>query len=235
MKWTREEDSYLLENYKTKRDLPAVAKKLERSEDSCRRRMYRIKHSSVKEERLDSGLLVEQNWFSSRAASTELKQIKPLPKGAVSAAKLSAWNGSKRAGNAFKNTRTGFREDIGINVRSGWEANVCRILKSYSIPFEFEPAVFTFPIKRGNKSYKPDFYLPNTDEWIEVKGYFDKNSMIKMRRFKKYYPEEWEKLTMIISKSSKASRDFCAEHSVPNVLYYQDLEKIYKHRINNWE
>ena len=50
-------------------------------------------------------------------------------------------------GNAYKNTKTGFRTDIQLNVRSNWEANFVRILNGYSIKFEFEPTVFSFPIK----------------------------------------------------------------------------------------
>lgn len=232
MRWNSEEDAFLLSN---STDIEAVAKKLERSEDACRRRLYRIRRSPKSEQKLDEALLLEQAWFTGRAANTQMKKLAPIPKGATDASKLAPWKGRKTKGNAYRNTKTGYRPDIDLNVRSGWEANVCRIMRSYDIPFEFEPVVFSFPIKRGNKSYCPDFYLPSTDEWIEVKGYFDSNSMIKMRRFKKYFPEEWAKLTMIISKSSKASREFCSQHGVPNVLYYQDLDKIYRGRVNNWE
>ena len=58
-------------------------------------------------------------------------------------------------GNAYKHTKTGFRTDIQLNVRSNWEANFVRILNGYSIKFEFEPTVFSFPIKRGTKGYTP--------------------------------------------------------------------------------
>lgn len=54
-------------------------------------------------------------------------------------------------GNAYKNTKSGFRKDIEINVRSGWEANFIRVLNLYKIEFEFEPVVFSFPVKRRNK------------------------------------------------------------------------------------
>lgn len=140
-----------------------------------------------------------------------------------------------KKGNPFAHTRTGFRVDIGLNVRSGWEANVLRILKSYDIAYEFEPMIFTYPIKRGNRAYTPDIYLNDTEEWIEVKGYFDKASQVKMRRFKKYYPDEFAKLTMVISKSSKASREICAQLGVPTVLFYEELSRLHKPRLVNWE
>ena len=72
-------------------------------------------------------------------------------------------------GNAYKNTKTGFRTDIQLNVRSNWEANFVRILNGYSIKFEFEPTVFSFPIKRGTRGYTPDFFINKTGEWVELK------------------------------------------------------------------
>jgi len=95
--------------------------------------------------------------------------------------------------------------------------------------------VFRYPIKRGNKAYTPDIYLKNTDEWIEVKGYLDKNSEIKLKRFKKYYPDEFAQLTMIIGKSSKKAREFCKELGVPQVLHYEEISKLFKERISTWE
>jgi len=238
MKWRPEEDHYLLKHYESASDLKSISDHLDRTETACRNRLYRIRDTRQASEEKNETLPLEHQWFLARSSNGELGSLPDLPKGAISSARLSSWSGrkSRGTGNAYQHTKTGYRADIGINARSGWEANFARVLKSYGIPFEFEPAVFTFPVKRGNKSYKPDFFLPgNQSEWIEIKGYFDKNSMIKMRRFKKYYPDEWSTLTMIISKSSKASREFCAQHEVPNVLFYQDIAKIYKDRIKGWE
>lgn len=57
-----------------------------------------------------------------------------------------------------------------------------------------EPTTFWFDnIKRGVRSYKPDFRVDNLDgthHWIEVKGYMDPKSLTKIKRFRKYYPEE---------------------------------------------
>lgn len=234
-RWTSEEDQFLLANY-GKQDVALLSRVLNRSDGAIRGRFYRISRESDEDDR--TFLPVEIQWFLERANSTL-----PIPvreqrakKGQTDATKLAPWTGSKRGGNAFRNTKTGYRSDLGITVRSGWEANILRVLKSYAIPYEFEPSVFTFPVKRGhNKSYRPDIWLPVSQEWIEVKGFFDKDSRIKMKRFKKYYPEEWECLTMVVAKGSKLSRDICAELEVPNVLYYQDISKAFKSRIENWE
>ncbi len=60
--------------------------------------------------------------------------------------------------------------------------------------FEHEPRVFWFlEIKRGIRCYLPDFRVDNLDgscEWHEVKGYMDSKSATKIKRFRKYYPEE---------------------------------------------
>lgn len=146
---------------------------------------------------------------------------------------LSKSNSSR--GNAYKHTKTGYRQDIDLNVRSNWEANFVRILNAYKIKFEFEPTVFAFPIKRGTKGYTPDFYLTNSDEWIEIKGYLDDKSKIKLRRFKRYYPEEFEKLVCIISKYSKEACNFMDELAVPKVIYYEDIRSEYSSLVTNWE
>lgn len=60
--------------------------------------------------------------------------------------------------------------------------------------FEHEPHVFWFlEIKRGIRCYLPDFRVDNVDgshHWVEVKGYMDSKSSTKIKRFRKYYPEE---------------------------------------------
>ncbi|MBA7557968.1 hypothetical protein ES705_50753 [subsurface metagenome] len=92
----------------------------------------------------------------------------------------------------------GFREDLGHYVRSRWEANIGRYLKFLIEKrkikkYEYEVDTFEFnKIKRGNRSYTPDFkvYLNNGEiEYWEVKGWMDKSSKTKLRRMKKYYPE----------------------------------------------
>jgi hypothetical protein len=62
-------------------------------------------------------------------------------------------------GNSYRHTNTGYRIDLGINLRSNWEANFARILNKYKIEFQFEPVVFPFPIKKRNKGiYSRLFY-----------------------------------------------------------------------------
>lgn len=95
-------------------------------------------------------------------------------------------------------TRQGTREDLGIYVRSSWEANFARYLNwlkdnNAIYRWEYEPDTFWFEaIKRGTRHYTPDFKVWDTAEsepfYYEVKGYMDAKSKTKLKRMKKYYP-----------------------------------------------
>lgn len=136
-------------------------------------------------------------------------------------------------GNAFARTRTRLRSDLGCVVRSGWEATTLRLLKALDIGYEYEPYVFTYPIKRGIKGYCPDIKL-HTGEWIEIKGYFDKASYTKLKRFKIYYPEEFAVLTMIISKHNKTGLLAATTLGVPNILYWEDIRRLANIYVGTW-
>lgn len=98
-------------------------------------------------------------------------------------------------------------------ARSRWEANYARYLellkKAGEIKeWEHEPITFWFDkIKRGTRSYLPDFRVTNNDdstEYHEVKGWMDARSKTKAKRMAKYYPEI--KVVMRDSKWFAANR-----------------------------
>lgn len=83
--------------------------------------------------------------------------------------------------------------------RSSWEVNFAKYLEFMKqhkkiIDWQFEPEVFWFfGIKRGVRSYLPDFKVFNNDgthAFYEVKGWMDPKSKTKIKRFKKYHPKE---------------------------------------------
>jgi hypothetical protein len=83
--------------------------------------------------------------------------------------------------------------------KSIWEANYARYLqwkkeKGEIKEWHYEPKDFWFEdIKRGVRSYKPDFLVEELNEtsvWYEVKGFYDARSLTKIKRFRKYYPLE---------------------------------------------
>jgi len=95
--------------------------------------------------------------------------------------------------------KQGWREIGGqkIYARSRWEANYARYLQFLLEHKEIkawrhEPTTFWFEgIKRGVRSYLPDFEVTTNDgqiEFHEVKGWMDDRSKTKLKRMKKYHP-----------------------------------------------
>jgi len=81
--------------------------------------------------------------------------------------------------------------------RSNWERRYALFLhwlktNGKIAEWMYEPETFWFEnIKRGTRSYKPDFKVihKNGDvEYVEVKGYMDKQSATKLKRMKIYHP-----------------------------------------------
>lgn len=102
--------------------------------------------------------------------------------------------------NMYSRSQKGYVE-VGGKIyfyRSSWEPNVAAYLeflkqKGEIKEWEYEPDVFWFDnIKRGVRSYRPDFKVYRNDEsfyYIEVKGWMDDKSKTKMKRMRIYYPE----------------------------------------------
>lgn len=70
-------------------------------------------------------------------------------------------------------------------VRSAWEKSYINWLTKNGVDYYYERD--TFKLSSG-ASYVPDFYLPNTDEYIEIKGYLDEGHRQKYSLFQKEYP-----------------------------------------------
>lgn len=177
----------------------------------------------------------EEQFFRSRSKVRRIRaDLKPNREITTALVKGPVKN---KKGNAFQHSRTGFRSDLGdIMVRSGWEANVVRVLNLLKVEFEFEPTTFEFPPNRNGRhqSYLPDFYLTKTGEYVEVKGYLDGKGRNKLRKFKRTYPEEFKKLSVVISRSSKANILFFTKLGVQNILYYENIRDLYGSKVH-WE
>lgn len=111
----------------------------------------------------------------------------------------------------------GWREIGGYKkyYRSKWEANYARFLELSKNngaikDWKHEPDVFWFEqIKRGVRSYTPDFKITLLDdsiEYHEVKGWMDPRSKTKIKRMAKYYPNI--KLIIIDSQWFKAAKQW---------------------------
>lgn len=97
-------------------------------------------------------------------------------------------------------TRAGRRPALGNRyVRSSWEASFMAWLivmkdRGDILSWEYEPKVFWFEgITRGTRSYTPDFrvvYPDGSGVWYEIKGWLDPKSKTRLKRMKRYYPNE---------------------------------------------
>ena len=70
------------------------------------------------------------------------------------------------------NGRTGWRVDIQDSpyFKSSLEADYARYCIYLNIRFEYEKKVFETEVNGKKRFYTPDFYLPDSDEFIELKG-----------------------------------------------------------------
>lgn len=90
-----------------------------------------------------------------------------------------------KAGKRELDGRRFWSEKLQMPFRSNWEITIAEMLTDLNIKFDFEPERFYF--RAENESYLPDFYLPEYNCWIEVKGYMDKRSEKRCKLFKKYH------------------------------------------------
>lgn len=71
--------------------------------------------------------------------------------------------------------------------RSAMELGIARSLNKSGVAYDYEKTKLVFVPKP--RTYTPDFYLPDHDIYIEVKGYFDKGDRVKMQLIKEQYPD----------------------------------------------
>jgi hypothetical protein len=104
--------------------------------------------------------------------------------------RMEAIRRAKQLGrNKVDNGRKFVSEKLKMTFRSNWEIELAELLHELGIEFEYEPERFYFRAEK--ESYLPDFYLPEYNTWIEVKGYMDKKSLRRVKLFKKYYGAEY--------------------------------------------
>lgn len=72
----------------------------------------------------------------------------------------------------------------GIYCQSSWELAYVIFCIDHKINFIRNNKYFEYSFNGKLHHYFPDFYLPNTDTYVEIKGYFDKRSQAKAEQFK---------------------------------------------------
>lgn len=142
----------------------------------------------------------------------------------------------------FSRTKKGKRADLGNTIfRSAMEANFARILRHEKVAYKFEERTFFFhDYKNRPNQYTPDFEVASEHNkfpsgWYETKGWLDGKSRSKMRRFKKHYPDDFNKTIIVVyRKTDKAAITFCQKEGYKFMLYDQLTEK-YAPLIPTWE
>ncbi len=77
----------------------------------------------------------------------------------------------------------------GINylMRSTWEIKFAKYLDKNGIKWQYEPQTFELIIDDKQLTYTPDFYLIDSDEYIEIKGWWRDDAKLKFDEFIKKY------------------------------------------------
>ena len=187
--FTNEQIKFMIEN-KDKMTYEEISKKLNKNVSNiCRK----FKELGIKKDRVKSKFWSEENQKNIELWKKHQREAK---------IKNGTLNPMKNQSNPYSRAKGGKRKDLNnIYFRSSWEANIARYYNYIGIKWEYESKTFIFDnVTRGSVSYTPDFYLIEEDKWIEIKGWMDGKSKTKLKRFKKYYPEEYAKLELIQEK-----------------------------------
>lgn len=109
--------------------------------------------------------------------------------------------------------KPGVRYDISPEIcfYSTWEANIARVFSLINLNWQYSPKIFDL----GEHTYRPDFYLPEFDTFVEVKNFMGTYSLERDSLFRQKYPNH--KLDLILKED------------------YKVIENNYKDLITNWE
>ena len=92
----------------------------------------------------------------------------------------------------------------GVSVQGTWERNIALKLTDLSVRWErpkLNQDIWKYELDGVIKSYTPDFYLPDYNCWLEIKGFWWGNDLEKMRIVKETYPNR--KIIIIENKEYK--------------------------------
>lgn len=89
----------------------------------------------------------------------------------------------------FDTYRTPYEGPKGfILMRSSWEVAYAKYLDREGRDWKFEPRVFVVGCGLWTgETYTPDFYLPDENKYVEIKGRMTEGNRLKLERFRKIY------------------------------------------------
>jgi hypothetical protein len=68
-------------------------------------------------------------------------------------------------------------------LHGSWELKYAQWLDSNNIKWERNKSSFPYIFQDKTRKYTPDFYLPETDEYVEIKGYKTAKDEAKWSQF----------------------------------------------------
>jgi len=80
------------------------------------------------------------------------------------------------------------RKENRYYLRSSWEVKYAKYLDNIEANWLYEPKFFEFKLNGKDVTYTPDFYFPNGDFYVEIKGYWRNDAREKFEQFKINYP-----------------------------------------------
>lgn len=117
-----------------------------------------------------------------------------------------------------KSGRRFYNEVDDTYYRSRWEIVTANAFHESGIVFQYEPKRFMY--HKHKESYLPDFYLPDFNVWVEVKGFMDKRSKKRIVLFGREYPEE----QLVLVMADEIERLKANPRSIVWVLYEQGVD-----------
>jgi len=108
-------------------------------------------------------------------------------------------------------TKQKISHSVSLCFYSTWEANVARVFNLIHLKWVYAPIIFDL----GEHTYRPDFYLPDFDMFIEVKNFMGEYSLKRHNLFKEKFPNV--KLELIMKEE------------------YKEIKENYKDFVKNWE
>lgn len=141
-----------------------------------------------------------------------------------------AYQAKLKQANALKLAEKTDTRSIAVKAgyRSGLEIMVATLMEQNAMQAKYEEETLRYIQPEQKKRYIPDFYLPEYDCYIEVKGLLDAASRKKMLLVKEQYPEK--KFIFLFGKPenkiSKASHTTYAKWCESNNIMYCGLAEF---------
>lgn len=87
----------------------------------------------------------------------------------------------------------------GVDLHGSWELKYAQYLDANSIKWQRNKDSFHYEFKGKARKYTPDFYLEDTDEYVEIKGYKTEKDEAKWSQFPKH-----RKLVILMEEELKS-------------------------------